>query len=354
MFQPQATPLFERHRRNYLGYTIGQSLISSRWIIRQGRTHIGFAPSAFEAVDFVDEIVQAQAIDALLRQGVPLAADSASRRQERYEAINGQNPSPATLAENLARASLAVKRDLAVLRGRRSVDDHAPTAPDSFGLYHGNDTRAVGAAKASFSPDVDSFLNHPSTVALRQEERVLSLKLAEQVSDDPEAFQKAVGTSDEIEAPDSGSGSSLRGKEPSPPLWNALRGIKNTDEILAQKGTIISKIITMALADGEAALSILSKLNSSYPSVTQQDKLMCRAETAAFLIYIANQFVIRFVKPNERAVLMPVVEGHIRQGLKNVGYDQVDFSALLRERHAVYVNYKRWSIEINQEGRPLF
>jgi hypothetical protein len=102
--------LFVRERRSYLGYTICQSLFSSRCIIRLGRTHIGSAPSAFDAVELVEQLVDAKAIDMMLRQGEPLVADSPSRRQERYDAINGKNPSPATLAENLARASLAVKR----------------------------------------------------------------------------------------------------------------------------------------------------------------------------------------------------------------------------------------------------
>src|SRR5205085_10101 len=114
-------------------------------------------------------------------------------RPGRNEAINGKNPSPATLAENLARASLAVKRDLAELRGARSVGDLAPKPPDGIELDHKNDTEAAADANASLSPDVDAFLKSPSIAALRQEERVLSLKLAEQVADDPEAFRRAAG-----------------------------------------------------------------------------------------------------------------------------------------------------------------
>ena len=43
--------LLERNRITYLGYTIGQSLFSNRWIIRRGWTHVAYAPSAFDAVE---------------------------------------------------------------------------------------------------------------------------------------------------------------------------------------------------------------------------------------------------------------------------------------------------------------
>ncbi len=51
---------------------------------------------------------------------------------------------------------------------------------------------------------------------------------------------------------------------------------------------------------------------------------------------------------------MPVVEYHIKQELTTIGYDRVELSKLFEERYAEYVKYDRWSIEINQEGRPLF
>ena len=85
-----------RERRSYLGYTICQSLFSSRWIIRLGRTHIGSAPSAFDAVELVEQLVDAKAIDMMLRQGEPLVADSPSRRQERYDAINSAEDARST------------------------------------------------------------------------------------------------------------------------------------------------------------------------------------------------------------------------------------------------------------------
>ncbi len=224
--------MFERRRRKYMGYTIGQLLFSSRWVIRRGWTHIASAPSAFDAVELVDGIIDAVETERLL-QGDPHAVASLSEaRPGRNEAINGKNPSPATLAENLARASLAVKRDLAELRGAQSVGDPAPKPPDGIELDHKNETEAAAHANASLSPDVDAFLKYPSIAALRQEERVLSLKLAEQVADDPEVFRTAAGATGKIEATDSRSGSSLRDDERSPPLWDALKGIQNTHDII--------------------------------------------------------------------------------------------------------------------------
>ena len=341
-----------RERRSYLGYTICQSLFSSRWIIRLGRTHIGSAPSAFDAVELVEQLVDAKAIDMMLRQGEPLVADSPSRRQERYDAINGKNPSPATLAENLARASLAVKRDIAELRGGRSVDDRAPTPPDEMGLDQENAARAVVDANASSSSEINAFLNHPPIAALRQEERVLSLKLAEQVADDPEAFRTPVGATGETEALESGS-EALRSVESDRPLWSALKGIQNTVEILTRKGEIISKLISMSLEDGESAASTVTRHNSSVISISTQSRLDARAEIAAFLLYIIDRYMRKFVEGSERAVMIQVIEDNMKQKLQTFGYDRVDFSQLFGERYAEYVKYRRWSIEINQEGRPL-
>lgn len=346
--------MLERRRRKYMGYTIGQSLFSSRWVIRRGCAHIASAPSAFDAVELVDGIIDAVETERLLRGDPHAVASRSEARPGRNEAINGKNPSPATLAENLARASLAGTRDLAELRGPRSAGDFAPKPPDGIRLDHKNDTEGPADANASLSPDVDAFLKSPAIAALRQEERVLSLKLAEQVADDPEVYRRAAGAIGKIEAADSRSGSSLRDDERSPPLWDSLKGIQNTHDILVQKGKIICKIVMMALEDGEFVSSTLLTKNSLVRSTSKQEYLTSRAETAAFLLYIVDKFLIKSLIVNERAVLMPVVEDHIKQELTTIGYDRVKLSKLFEERYAEYVKYERWSIEINQEGRPLF
>jgi len=93
-----------------MGYTIGRSLFSSRWIIRRGRTHIGYAPSAFDAVELVDGILDAEMKERLLQGDMSALADS--DRPGRYEAIMGENPSLTSIGENIARAQLALERDL--------------------------------------------------------------------------------------------------------------------------------------------------------------------------------------------------------------------------------------------------
>jgi hypothetical protein len=100
--------MFERNRREYMGYTIGQPLFSSRWVIRRGSTHIASAPSAFDAVELVDGIIDAVEMERLLQGDRGAFAP----RPGRSEAINGKNPSNATIAENIARAQLALERDL--------------------------------------------------------------------------------------------------------------------------------------------------------------------------------------------------------------------------------------------------
>jgi hypothetical protein len=94
-----------------MGYTIGQSIFSPRWIIRQGRRYIAAAPSAFEAVELVDGIIDAAVKERVL-QGDLHAVAEFSDRPGRDEAINGKNPSVTTIAENIARAQLALERDL--------------------------------------------------------------------------------------------------------------------------------------------------------------------------------------------------------------------------------------------------
>jgi hypothetical protein len=111
--------MFERDQRKYMGYTIGQSFFSRRWIIRRGRTHVASALSAFDAVELVDGIIDADIRERLL-QGDMRAIDSLGERPGRYEAINGKNPSLASIAENIARAQLALERDLPGLAERRA------------------------------------------------------------------------------------------------------------------------------------------------------------------------------------------------------------------------------------------
>jgi hypothetical protein len=100
--------MFERSQRKYMGYTIGRSLFSNRWVIRRGWARIGSTPSAFDAVELVDGIIDAGEMERLL-QGDPHAV---APRPGRNEAILGKNPSNATIAENIARAQLALERDL--------------------------------------------------------------------------------------------------------------------------------------------------------------------------------------------------------------------------------------------------
>jgi hypothetical protein len=102
--------MFERDRRTYMGYTIGRSLLSGRWIVRRGWTYIAAAPSAFNAVERVDDIIDAQVKERVLRGDMTALADV--ERPGRKEAILGKNPSPAMMAETIVRTQFALERDL--------------------------------------------------------------------------------------------------------------------------------------------------------------------------------------------------------------------------------------------------
>jgi hypothetical protein len=108
--------MFERDRRSYMGYTIGRSLFSSRWFVRLGRKHIAFAPSAFDAVELVDNILAAQIKERLLQGDMSALNDF--DRPGRDEAILGKNPSPAIIAEDIARTARALERDFPGLMHR--------------------------------------------------------------------------------------------------------------------------------------------------------------------------------------------------------------------------------------------
>jgi hypothetical protein len=101
--------MFERDLRTYMGYTIGRSLLSGRWIVRRARTYIAAAPSAFDAVELVDDIIDAQVKERFLQGDMTALADVGDR-PGRKEAIMGKNPSPATMVETVVRTQLALKR----------------------------------------------------------------------------------------------------------------------------------------------------------------------------------------------------------------------------------------------------
>jgi hypothetical protein len=101
--------MFKRDRRQYMGYTIEQSFFSTRWLIQQGREYIARAPSAFDAVEFIDDICDAAVKERLLRGDMTAIAD-VGERPGRSEAIMGKNPSVTEIAENIARAARALQR----------------------------------------------------------------------------------------------------------------------------------------------------------------------------------------------------------------------------------------------------
>ena len=79
--------------------------------------HITSAPSAFDAVELVDGIIDAAVKERLL-QG-DMRALASLDRPGRDEAIVGKNPSLATIAETIAGAQLALERDIPSLAERR-------------------------------------------------------------------------------------------------------------------------------------------------------------------------------------------------------------------------------------------
>jgi hypothetical protein len=113
--------MFERDRRSYMGYTIGRSLFSSRWVVRLGSTYIGSAPFAFDAVELVDGIIDAHIRERVL-QG-DMSALNGPDRPGRDEAIMGKNPSLTMIGENIGRAARALERDLPGLKGKEAAGE---------------------------------------------------------------------------------------------------------------------------------------------------------------------------------------------------------------------------------------
>jgi hypothetical protein len=212
-----------------------------------------------------------------------------------------------------------------------------------------NDPDTAPDADASFSPDVDAFLNDPAIAALRQQERALSLDLAGQVADDPEAFRRAVGATGKVEAREF-----PQGDKRDRARWDMFTGIPNTHDVLMQKSDILCKLILMGIEDGKFVASIIIDKCALTLTFSQRNLLISNAESAVFLLYIVAQFVIKSVSTREQAVLMPAVAARIKEQLGILGYDSGDFTKLLLQRHNEYGNYKRWSIEVTQGGRPLF
>jgi hypothetical protein len=153
----------------------------------------------------------------------------------------------------------------------------AGLARDEIGLDRENDPDIAADADASKSPEVDAFLKDPSIAALRQEERVLSLKLAEQVADDPEAFRRDVGAT----ATDSAS-ESPQGDEGDRALWDMFTGIPNTHDVLIQKSEILCKLVLMGLEDGKFVASTIIDKSPLALSLSQRNVLISSAETAIF------------------------------------------------------------------------
>jgi hypothetical protein len=200
---------------------------------------------------------------------------------------------------------------------------------------------------------VDAILNYPSIAALRREERILSLKLAEQLAHDPDAFRRALAAAEaEIAAAHSES-LSVRVDQPDPPMWQVLKGVKNTDEILTLKASVVARVIIMRVEDGESVFSVLSKDDNSYPTITRQACLKSRSEIAAFYFHIVQRFVHVFLSVQQQSGFMLEVKRHLVERVESVGISPGGFSELCRDRCVEYSKYERLFIEIRQPGRPL-
>jgi hypothetical protein len=110
----------------------------------------------------------------------------------------------------------------------------------------------------------------------------------------------------------------------------------------------------MGVEDGKFIASIIIDRCALALTLSRRNMLISNAETAVFLLYIVAQFAIKSLSTREQAILMPDVTARIKGQLGILGYDSEDFIKLLLQRHSEYGNYKRWSIEIKQSGRPLF
>ena len=123
-----------------------------------------------------------------------------------------------------------------------------------MGLRHPGITESA----PSTTPDFDAFLQHPMIAAKRREERILSIRLAAQVADDPEAFRRIVIAPDEAEEPEGGSGP-LEVDKRERVTWDALASVENTQDIILKKAQILFKLIERLIPLGPVTPDMVLK-----------------------------------------------------------------------------------------------
>ncbi len=135
--------------------------------------------------------------------------------------------------------------------------------------------------------------------------------------------------------------------------WEEFQGIANTEAVLAQKASIISRLIDLALDVGIFAARTVKENGQG----NEQIVLNCTierdvmAETAAILLRWVDEVAFRNLSALNRNVLMDAVERFVSKNFEERGLSQASFAALLQARYAEYSCCKKWVAKIDESAK---
>jgi hypothetical protein len=125
----------------------------------------------------------------------------------------------------------------------------------------------------------------------------------------------------------------------SEPLWKAFQGRPNTESLLREKAEVVAELIAMS-SDTGAELALDMKIPAK--RFGEEEALTAKAETAVFLLHLADKIAFMNLPANDRNVFMDALETNVIAELAHDGIDPSQFTKLLQERYIEYCSYKTW------------
>jgi hypothetical protein len=135
--------------------------------------------------------------------------------------------------------------------------------------------------------------------------------------------------------------------------WGEFRGKPNTEAMLRQKASIVSRLVDSAL-DTALLASQTSKedtegIKQSLPDITAERNVM--AETAALLLHVADEVATKCLPVQSRDIFIDALEQFVGENLRERGLPQRDFADLLGPSYAEYAYYNKWVIAGDQSAK---
>jgi hypothetical protein len=134
----------------------------------------------------------------------------------------------------------------------------------------------------------------------------------------------------------------------SEPLWTRYSGRPNTTELIREKAQVVAKLISMLLDTGE---SLAPKMLIPPPEFGAREKILAKAEIAAYCLYIVDNFAFKLLSPSERDELMSTLEEHTIENLGEMGMNRSEFVSLVQARYAEYSTYKKWVAKPDESSK---